>query len=83
MYIGLAEYYSEELSQKILRGLNESRKKGFYCGGGVPYGYKVVARKIVEDCDKADIVRYIFSQYAPRRVRADHHQSLDGTRSLP
>ena len=34
MYIGLAEYYSEELSQKILRGLNESRKKGFYCGGG-------------------------------------------------
>ena len=45
MYIGLAEYYSEELSQKILRGLNESRKKGFYCGGGVPYGYKVVARK--------------------------------------
>ena len=53
-----------ELSQKILRGLNESRKKGFYCGGGIPYGYKVVARKIVEDCDKADIVRYIFSQYA-------------------
>ena len=38
MYIGLAEYYSEELSQKILRGLNESRKKGFYCGGGIPYG---------------------------------------------
>lgn len=64
MYIGLAEYYSEELSQKILRGLNESRKKGFYCGGGVPYGYKVVDRKIVEDTEKADTVRYIFSQYA-------------------
>lgn len=64
MYIGLAEYYSEELSQKILRGLTESRKKGLYCGGGVPYGYKVVNRKIAIDDEKADIVRYIFSQYA-------------------
>lgn len=64
MYIGLAEYYSEELSQKILRGLNESRKKGLYCGGGVPYGYKVVDRKIVIDSDRAEIVRYIFEQYS-------------------
>lgn len=64
MYIGLAEYYSEELSQKILRGLHESRKKGLYCGGGVPYGYKVVDRKIVIDSDRAEIVRYIFEQYS-------------------
>lgn len=40
MYIGLAEYYSEKLSQKILRGLNESRKKGLYCGGACLTGIK-------------------------------------------
>lgn len=31
--IGVAEYYSAELAQKIRRGLNESRKKGQFCGG--------------------------------------------------
>ena len=36
VYIGIAEYYSAELSQKVLRGLNENRKKGLFCGGGVP-----------------------------------------------
>ena len=30
VYIGIAEYYSAELSQKILRGLRESRRKGVY-----------------------------------------------------
>lgn len=41
VYIGIAEYYSAELSQKVLRGLNENRKKGLFCGGSVPYGYRV------------------------------------------
>ena len=27
---GMAEYYSAELSQKVLRGLNENRQKGLY-----------------------------------------------------
>lgn len=31
VYIGIAEYYSAELSQKILRGLKESRRKGQFC----------------------------------------------------
>ena len=33
MYIGLAEYYSAELSQKVRRGFHENRKKGLFCGG--------------------------------------------------
>lgn len=36
--IGLAEYYSAELSQKIRRGMNESRQKGNYTGGFVLFG---------------------------------------------
>lgn len=33
VYIGLAEYYSAELSQKIKRGLHENRSKGFFPAG--------------------------------------------------
>ena len=64
VYIGIAEYYSAEMSQKIRRGQDENRKKGLYCGGGVPYGYKVVDKKIIINEGEAEIVRYIFSQYA-------------------
>ena len=37
---GMAEYYSAELSQKVKRGMNETRQKGNFTGGYLPYGYK-------------------------------------------
>lgn len=64
VYIGIAEYYSAELSQKVLRGLNENRKKGLFCGGSIPYGYTVIDKKLTIVEDKAKIVRFIFEQYA-------------------
>ena len=44
---GMAEYYSAELSQKVKRGLNESRQKGTFQGGQIPFGYKVIDKKLV------------------------------------
>lgn len=41
-YIGMAEYYSEELSQKVTRGLRESYAKGNFTGGRPLLGYKVI-----------------------------------------
>lgn len=35
---GMNVYYSAELSQKVKRGMRETRLKGFYQGGGLPYG---------------------------------------------
>ena len=64
VYIGIAEYYSAELSQKILRGLKESRRKGQFCGGKVPYGYYVKDKKLHIDEEKAKIVRFVYEQYA-------------------
>lgn len=64
VYIGIAEYYSAELSQKVLRGLNENRKKGLFCGGGVPYGYRVENKRVYVDEDAAEIVRYIYERYS-------------------
>ena len=58
------QYFSAELAQKVKRGMRETRLKGLYQGGGLPYGYKVVNRKIVIDETKAETVKYIFRQYA-------------------
>lgn len=59
-----AEYYSRELSQKVKRGIQESVAKGNFIGGYVPLGYKVIDKKVFINEDKANIVRYIFEQYA-------------------
>ncbi len=64
MLEGYAEYYSAELSQKIRRGNNESRRKGNLTGGSIPYGYKNVNKKAVIVHEEAEIVRYIYEQYS-------------------
>lgn len=60
----MAEYYSANLSQNVKRGLRESADKGQFCGGIIPYGYKVVDKKLVPDEKTAPIIRYVFEQYA-------------------
>lgn len=64
MLEGYAEYYSAELSQKIRRGNNESRRKGNLTGGKIPYGYKNVDKKAVIVPEEADVVRYIYKRYS-------------------
>ena len=61
---GMAEYYSAELAQKVRRGQIESLNKGHWLGGQTPYGYKVVDKKLVIDEDQAEVVKYIYRQYA-------------------
>ena len=43
---GMAEYYSAELSQKVKRGMRESREKGNFPGGFIMFGYSVTGYKI-------------------------------------
>lgn len=57
---GLNEYYSKELGQKVLRGMSENFKKGYYSGGRAPLGLKVVDKRLVPDEEKAPIVQDIF-----------------------
>ncbi len=64
MIEGYAEYYSAELSQKVKRGMNETRQKGNFTGGTIIYGYKVEKHKVVIDEEKAEVVRFIYDQYA-------------------
>ena len=69
--VGLAEYYSAELSQKVRRGQNESRQKGNFAGGTLPYGYKCCNKKIVVDESKAEIVNQIFTMYSNGKIVRD------------
>ena len=41
MLEGYAEYYSAELSEKVVRGLTENTLKCKYNGGGMPVGYSI------------------------------------------
>ena len=68
---GMAEYYSAELSQKVKRGMRESRLKGLFTGGYVPYGYKKVGQKLEVDPDKAPVVIRIFQEYVEGKMLRD------------
>lgn len=61
---GMAEYYSAELGQKVRRGMKETRLKGNFTGGNIIYGYKVENHKVIIDEEKAEVVRYIYKEYA-------------------
>ncbi len=61
---GMAEYYSAELSQKVLRGLNESYIKGHFTGGHLLYGYDVVEKKCIINEQEAEVVREVFIKYS-------------------
>ena len=76
MLEAFAEYYSLELAQKIRRGNNESRMKGNLTGGTLPYAYKNVNKKAVIIEDKAEVVRYIFTEYAKGTYVKDIIKSL-------
>lgn len=61
---GMNQYYSMELSQKVKRGIRESRAKGNFSGGYIIYGYYVKDKKLHINKDEADILKYIYEQVA-------------------
>lgn len=61
---GMAEYYSAELSQKVKRGMNETRLKGNFTGGHLIYGYTKENHKLLINEEQAEVVRYIYKQYS-------------------
>lgn len=70
--VGMAAYYSRNLSNEIKKGQRENLYEGKCTNGSLCFGYKTNAEKyIVIDENKAPAVRYIFEEYAkgtPYRV---------------
>lgn len=60
-----AQYYSDELSTKIRRGMDYNAEKCLSTGGNIALGYKVDKDKHFQiDPDTAPIVKNIFEMYA-------------------
>ena len=76
---GMAEYYSAELSQKVRRGMNETRHKGNFTGGTVLYGYRVENHKVLINEDEAQIVKKLYLDFASGRLITDILQELRDT----
>lgn len=69
---GLAEYYSANLSQNIIRGMRESALKCQFNGSGLSLGYTVdKEHKFHIDPDGATVVRLIFNKYDSGEKIAD------------
>lgn len=62
--VAVAEYYSQELSKKVKRGLQESFEKNNAFGGKRIYGYRVENKKILINEDESFVVKHIFNEYA-------------------
>ena len=60
---GMNQYFSEELAQKVNRGLHESRMKG-HCIGAVPYGYIKEHKTLSINELEARIIQRIYTDYA-------------------
>ncbi len=65
MLEGYAEYYSAELSEKVVRGLTENALKCKYNGGTLPIGYTIDANQYFQiDPLTAPVVLDAFKDYA-------------------
>lgn len=61
---GMAEYFSADLSQKVIRGMTENAMKCMYSGGSPTVGYSVNNQKYEIDSVIAPIIRMAFEMYA-------------------
>lgn len=69
---GYAEYYSAELSEKVIRGMTENALKCKYNGGYVPIGYKIDENKCYQiDELAAPVIREVFLMYINGRQTKD------------
>ena len=69
---GYAEYYSADLSEKVVRGMTENALKGIYNGGKVPFGYMIDdTRHYQADPLTGPYVEKIFQKYADGATMTD------------
>lgn len=79
---GFNQYFSEELTQKVNRGLKESWRKGNATGGQDIFGYDVVNKKYIINEYEANIVEEALSKRKKRakcNAKPVHKQWLEDT----
>ncbi len=65
MLEGMAEYYSRNLAQEVMKGLKENAYECKFCGGRPPLGYYIdpATMKYVVNESEAEVVRKIYNLY--------------------
>ena len=61
--LSFAQFEREVTAERIRDKIAASKKKGIWMGGNVPFGYRVLNRKLVIDEQEAVIARLIFDLY--------------------
>ncbi len=75
---GFAEYYSADLSEKVVRGLTENALKCKYNGGGIPVGYVIDENQMFQiDNVNAPAVLEAFQKYADGSTIKDIMEFLE------
>ena len=80
------QYFSEELAQKVKRGLRESWLKGYAAGGKPLFGYDIIDKRNVINEYEANIVVEAYTKYAQgylvptieREFKAKGYKRKDG-----
>ena len=65
--LSFAQFERELGAERVRDKIAASRKKGMWTGGSVPLGYTLKNKKLIIDPAEAEIVRFIFEDYARTR----------------
>ena len=77
---GMAEYYSANLAQNVIRGMHQRAEQGKYLGGNVPLGYVIDKNNnFVLDEKGAATVRKIFEMYVAGKKIKDICTALNSS----
>lgn len=60
---GMAEYYSLDLAEEVMKGMNENAYKAMFNGGYAPLGYVIKDKHYVIHDREAEAIRLIFDLY--------------------
>ena len=86
---GYAEYYSAELSEKVIRGMTENALKCQYNGGYIPMGYKVDEHKhyqideLTAPFVKEAFLMYVNGQHIKKIVEYLNENGVRSSRNKP
>lgn len=75
---GMAQYYSENLAREVKKGLGVKTRKGEWCGGQPPYGYRndKETSKLYVVPEEAENVRLMFERYADGKAISEIVEEL-------
>ena len=62
--MSFAQFEREMTSDRIRDKIYATKKRGLWPGGTVPFGYRIMDKRLVPDPVTAPIVRFVFSEYA-------------------